>query len=96
MSNAETHFPSLSPSVSLSLSKRKAGCGNSHTSSVQFNSFQSPMKNTGQREFKNLFSVCCFLSSMGAHACARVCVRARVCSRGHACVCWKLQKKVEC
>lgn len=42
------------------------------TSSIQFNSFQIPMKLTGQREFKNFFS--CLLFSSFFHVCTRVCV----------------------
>ena len=71
----------------VSLSQRKTGYGNSYTwpeklatSSIQFNGFQSPMKNTGQREFGNFFICLFFLLS-----CVCVCV----------CVCWKLQKKLE-
>lgn len=50
------------------------------TSSIQLNNFQSPMKNTSQRKFKNFFPVYFFFLLL--------CV--------HICVCWKLQKKWEC
>lgn len=64
----------LPSSASLSFKKKSWVWKFSHlpeeltTSSIQFNSFQSPMKNTGQRECKN-FVLFAILSSMFAHAC---------------------------
>ena len=84
-SDAEAIHP---PFSSLSLTKENRVWKFLHlpekltTSSVQFNGFQSPMKNTGQREFGNFFICLLFLLSC---VCVCVCV----------CVCWKLQKKLE-
>lgn len=68
VSKAERSILPLPPAVSLFHEELT-------TSSFQFNSFLSPMKNTGEENSRSFFSVCSFLLS-SVHACmhARVCV----------------------